>query len=220
MQVRPVLTRAELKQFIELPYRLYGKDPNWVPPLRSEQWAQFETRRNPMLDHCEYGLFLLLDERPIGRISAFVDRLAVEAWGEAARAHVPFVVHDADPLAEVGSAWVDRWDGAGDVGRLEVAVQAVLQRWRAGTLELPDYHLVVAPDDLSRTARHWYLGVLASEAPHRVVVVDDDHEALARAVRRLRAGRWWPDLAGLLAGLDRRVPDTFEVRPDERSLIV
>lgn len=148
-----------------------------------------------------------------------IDR-AVEAWREAARAHVPFVVHDADPLAEVGSAWVDRWDGAGDVGRLEVAVQAVLQRWRAGTVELPDYHLVVAPDDLSPTERHWYLGVLASEAPHRVVVVDDDHDALARAVRRLRAGRWWPDLATLLAGLDRRVPDAFEIRAEERSLIV
>lgn len=82
MQVRPVLTRADLKRFIELPYRLYGKDPNWIPPLRGEQWAQFDARRNPMLEHCAYGLFLLWDEQPIGRISAFVDRLAVEAWGE------------------------------------------------------------------------------------------------------------------------------------------
>jgi len=31
----------------------------WVPPLRSEQWSQFDARRNPMLDHCEYSLFLL-----------------------------------------------------------------------------------------------------------------------------------------------------------------
>jgi GNAT superfamily N-acetyltransferase len=81
MDIRPVQTRAELKQFVELPYRLYRDDPNWVAPLRSEQWAQFDAKANPMLDHCEYTLFLLMDgDAPVGRISAFVDRLAVEAW--------------------------------------------------------------------------------------------------------------------------------------------
>ena len=79
MEIRPVESRADLKHFIELPYRLYHHDPTWVPPLRSEQWGQFDPKRNPMLDHCEYGLFLRWDGEPIGRISAFVDRLAVDA---------------------------------------------------------------------------------------------------------------------------------------------
>ena len=83
MEIRPVENRVALKRFIELPYELYRNDPNWVPPLRSEQWAQFDTQRNPMLQHCAYALFLLLDGgKPVGRISAFVDRLAVEAWQE------------------------------------------------------------------------------------------------------------------------------------------
>jgi ribosomal protein S18 acetylase RimI-like enzyme len=83
MEIRPVTTRADLQRFIELPYRLYRHDPNWVPPLRGEQSAQFDPLRNPMLAHCEYALFLLVDGgEPIGRISAFVDRLALEAWQE------------------------------------------------------------------------------------------------------------------------------------------
>ncbi len=82
MEIRPVATRADLRRFVELPYRLYRHEPNWVPPLRSEQWAQFDAQRNPMLDHCDYALFLLWENEPIGRISAFVDRLAVEAWGQ------------------------------------------------------------------------------------------------------------------------------------------
>lgn len=148
-----------------------------------------------------------------------IDR-AVAAWRETAGAHLPFIVHDADPLAEVAGAWVDRWDGAGDVGRLEVAVQAVLQRWRAGTLELPDYYLVVGPEELATTARHWYLGVLAGAAPHRVVVTEDDHEALERSVRGLRAGRWWPALDQLLTDVDRHVPDSFVAGTESPSLIV
>ncbi len=82
MHIRRVESKADLKRFIELPYQLYRNDPTWVPPLRGEQWAQFDPRRNPMLDHCEHALFLLVDDRPIGRISAFVDRLAVETWGQ------------------------------------------------------------------------------------------------------------------------------------------
>ena len=83
MEVHPVETRAGLRRFVELPYRLYRHDPIWVPPLRSEQWSQFDPRRNPMLDHCAYTLFLLQDGRhTVGRIAAFVDSLAVEYWGQ------------------------------------------------------------------------------------------------------------------------------------------
>jgi ribosomal protein S18 acetylase RimI-like enzyme len=83
MQIRQVITRADLQRFIELPYELYRHDANWVAPLRSEQWSQFAAKANPMLDHCEYALFLLVDgPRTLGRISAFVDRLALEHWGQ------------------------------------------------------------------------------------------------------------------------------------------
>ena len=82
METRPVATRADLRRFVELPYKLYRRDPNWVPPLRGEQFAQFDIRRKPMLSHCEYGPFLLWGDKPLGRVSAFVDRLALEAWGE------------------------------------------------------------------------------------------------------------------------------------------
>ncbi len=83
MEIRKVTTRADLRQFINLPYQLYKDDPIWVPPLRSEQWGQFDPKKNPMLDHCEYDLFLLVDgSQVIGRISAFIDNLAVEHWGE------------------------------------------------------------------------------------------------------------------------------------------
>ncbi len=83
MEIRRVESRADLRRFIEFPYWLYRDDPVWVPPLRNEQWGQFDPRRNPMLDHCTYDLFLLVDGgRVVGRISAFVDSLAVESWGE------------------------------------------------------------------------------------------------------------------------------------------
>lgn len=83
MQITPVEKQADLKTFVEFPYRHYRDDPVWVPPLRSEQFGQYNPVRNPMLNHCEYALFLLKDGRQvIGRISAFTDSLALEAWQE------------------------------------------------------------------------------------------------------------------------------------------
>jgi len=76
-------SRKALRQFINFPYHLYRDDPVWIAPLRSEQWAQFDADKNPMLAHCTPQLFLLEDQgRVIGRCSAFIDHLAVEHWGQ------------------------------------------------------------------------------------------------------------------------------------------
>jgi hypothetical protein len=131
---------------------------------------------------------------------------AVAAWSEASHAHSPYFVHDADPLAGVADAWVRRYDERGPVGELEVAVEATLARWWVGSIELPDYYLVLDAESMVPTRRHWYLGVLHRAAPARVAPVADPIEA-AGALRRLAAGHWWPDVDELLSGIDRLVPD-------------
>jgi hypothetical protein len=131
---------------------------------------------------------------------------AVAAWSAARRAHRPYLLHDADPLAAVADAWVDVYDRRGVRGDLDVAISSTLARWRAGSLELPDYYLV-DPEELEPTRRHWYLGFLRDTAPARVVPVPGRPEALAAALAHLRAGRWWPDLDRLLDGVEWVVPD-------------
>lgn len=83
MNVLKVDSHRDLRSFIEFPYHLYRKDPIWIPPLRSEQKAQFSPKTNPFLEHCEWQLFLLIDDgKIIGRIAAFTDNLAIDFWQE------------------------------------------------------------------------------------------------------------------------------------------
>ena len=83
MNIRPIQSKTDLRTFLDLPYRLYRSDPVWVPPLRSEQRGQFDPRRNPLLDHCDWQHFLIIENgEAIGRVTAFTDRLALEAWNE------------------------------------------------------------------------------------------------------------------------------------------
>jgi hypothetical protein len=129
---------------------------------------------------------------------------AVAAWGQAARMAAAYTVHDADPLSAVADAWVRLFDGVAPAGELEIAVAETVARWRARSLDLPDYYLLVDPEDWPPTRRHWYLGYLAGAAPARVVATGGD--VLSR-LGRLATGRWWPELDRILADVDRVVPD-------------
>lgn len=136
------------------------------------------------------------------------ERQPAEVFEIAGRSAATYVVHDVDPLAEVAEAWTAFFDGTGVVGALEVAVETALGELRAERVTLPDYYLVLNPEGMSETWRHWWLGVLAGAAPVRVVPVPASATAVAEELGRLRAGRWWPaDLEAWLRGLPRVVPD-------------
>lgn len=90
----------------------------------------------------------------------------------------------------------------------------------ARSLELPDYYLLVDAEALPPTLRHWYLGVLAVTAAHRIVVVGPDPVEAVGAVRELTAGRWWPQLDALLADVDRRVPDALSLGEPATGLVL
>lgn len=83
MHIAAVNSKQDLKQFIELPYRFYRSDPLWVAPLKNEVRAQFNPRKNPTLQHCDYQLFLLKEgQQVLGRVAAFIDHLAIDYWRE------------------------------------------------------------------------------------------------------------------------------------------
>ncbi|HEV3495007.1 MAG TPA: hypothetical protein VHA34_01510 [Actinomycetes bacterium] len=132
---------------------------------------------------------------------------AATAWQAATSAHLPYLVHDADPLALVAGAWVRRYDEQGPAGELEVAVRETLARWRARTIDLPAYYILLDPGSWDATRRHWYLGVLHRAAPARVVPVDAAADQVQASIAKLSSGRWWPELDRLLADVDRVVPD-------------
>ncbi|MBN2089568.1 GNAT family N-acetyltransferase [candidate division KSB1 bacterium] len=84
MQIYPVQTRSQWKEFVHFPYQLHRGNQNWIPPLIVEQKKIFDPERNSMLKHCDHQLFLLKDNsQVIGRIAAFIDRSANEHWQDS-----------------------------------------------------------------------------------------------------------------------------------------
>lgn len=76
--VRPVLTAADRKAFIALPYRLYANDPHWVPQLKSEVAGQIDPKKNGWFSHAEAQLYIAeRNGAVVGRVSAHIDTLAL-----------------------------------------------------------------------------------------------------------------------------------------------
>jgi hypothetical protein len=134
---------------------------------------------------------------------------AIAALGEAAGRASPYVVVAADPLAGAAAAWRAMWTpgaaGQGTAGFEEAAGEALLA-WRAHRFELPDYYLVVAGEPGPEAVPHpedFHLGVLRAERPSRVLAVPSAEARVvaarvARTLRGLPAGPWWPPLDRLM----------------------
>jgi GNAT superfamily N-acetyltransferase len=74
LEVSPVRSRRDRREFIDLPYRLHANAEQWVPPLRLERRLFLDRRLNPWFKHGDAELFLARrDGVVVGRISAQVD---------------------------------------------------------------------------------------------------------------------------------------------------
>ena len=82
VQVKPVENPSALKRFIQVPWSIYGDDPHWVPPLLIER-RQFFSPSNPYFEHARHQLWIAYrGDNPVGRISAQIDQLHLERYGD------------------------------------------------------------------------------------------------------------------------------------------
>jgi GNAT superfamily N-acetyltransferase len=74
IQIVPVTTAGQKKQFIQFPWALYRGDPNWIPPLRDEQKKLLNYKRHPFYDNAKIQTFLAIQGgKTVGRIAAIID---------------------------------------------------------------------------------------------------------------------------------------------------
>lgn len=83
MTIQPVNSKSLLKKFINFPYEFHKNTANWIAPLKLDQKNIFNPAKNSALAHCDYELLLLYEnEKIIGRIAVYINKLANEYWQE------------------------------------------------------------------------------------------------------------------------------------------
>jgi hypothetical protein len=75
--------KSELKDFINLPWKIYEAYPKWVPPLKKEVCHLLDPTRHPFWESAERILFLARrGGRTVGRIAGIIDRVYNEFHNE------------------------------------------------------------------------------------------------------------------------------------------
>jgi GNAT superfamily N-acetyltransferase len=111
LEVKPVSSRGEVREFIELPFRLHANAAQWVPPLRLERRLFLSPRFNPFFKHGDARLFLARrDGRLVGRISAHIDHgfndYHDNAWGMFGFVEVEEDQEALGALLEAAAGWL------------------------------------------------------------------------------------------------------------------
>ncbi len=75
LEIKKVVSKVEMEQFLKLPWKIYKGDKCWVPPLLKDLRESLDPVRNPALQKIGHELFLALaDGKPAGRIYAGIDK--------------------------------------------------------------------------------------------------------------------------------------------------
>lgn len=113
LEVRKIDPGGDVAPFLRAAERVFEDDPAWIPPLRFEIAQRLDPRKNPLFDHAEAAFFVALrDGRPVGRISASIDREWQRTWNDRT-GHFGFFDTIDDPevaaaLFEAAEGWLRR----------------------------------------------------------------------------------------------------------------
>lgn len=84
IHVLPADDKKTFKEFLHFPFKLYDKNPYWVPPLLKDIRTQF-SHQNPFFRHGEVAPFIAKsDGNTAGRITAIYNSAHINFWGERA----------------------------------------------------------------------------------------------------------------------------------------
>lgn len=73
IEIKEVITKKDLKKFIQFPNDLYKDNKYYVPSLFSDELVNFNPKKNPAYEFCETRLFLAYrDNKIVGRICGLI----------------------------------------------------------------------------------------------------------------------------------------------------
>ncbi len=115
VSIERVSDRSGFRRFIRFPAKLYRDDPNWVPPLWSDERRGYDGKHNPILADSEFALFLARRDgevagKAVGRILVYEDNAYNRHFNTRTGLFGAFECRDdphaARALLDAGARWL------------------------------------------------------------------------------------------------------------------
>ncbi len=108
--IRPLVSKADRKAFVDFAWEVYRADPGWIPPLKDEVHGLLNPKKNPWFEHSRAQLWLAEREgKVVGRVSAQVDDLVLKHMSRGTGQWGMFEALDAETAAaliETAEDWL------------------------------------------------------------------------------------------------------------------
>jgi hypothetical protein len=92
-------SKAEVRRFVRIPYRLYAGHPQWVPPLFMDSEMYLNRKKHPFFEHSDVDFFIAVrDGRDVGRIAALQNK-SFNQYHDTRQAQFYFFECEEDPEA-------------------------------------------------------------------------------------------------------------------------
>lgn len=123
VNIKEVITKEDLKEFINFLYDNYKGNEFWVPPLRSDEVKSFDKEKNPIHKICKTKMWLAYkDGKCVGRVCGIIIPAWIEKTGEnlARFSRIEFIddYEVSSKLFETVVNWAKEEKMAGIVGPL------------------------------------------------------------------------------------------------------
>lgn len=119
IEIKPVLNKADRKKFVQVLWKIYQGEPNWVPPLIMERMDAIDEKKNPYFQHADVRMWIAYKEgEPVGRISAQIDELVEKCHGVKTGHYGFFDCIDDQTVANALFDTASRW--LKEKGRVEM----------------------------------------------------------------------------------------------------
>ncbi|MCR5325493.1 MAG: N-acetyltransferase [Bacteroidales bacterium] len=81
IEIKKVLTRKQLREFVNFPEKLYKDNPYYIPPLVFDQMDTLDQEKGAAQEFCKSALYMAYkDGEAVGRVAAIVNFKANEQW--------------------------------------------------------------------------------------------------------------------------------------------
>lgn len=110
IEIRKHAPGKQLKDFLHVPHLILGDDPNWVPPLNLMMADTLTPKKNPFFLHADVALFTAYrNGKPVGRISAQIDREYLKRYDDGTGFFGFFDTIDDEEVAKALVAAAEQW---------------------------------------------------------------------------------------------------------------
>lgn len=108
--IKEVVTKNDLKKWVDFPNKLYKDVPNYVPFLMPDEIGTFSKDKNPAYDFCETKLFLAYkDGKIVGRIGGLINHAYNKKWNKNAIRFTRFDFIDDEEVSQALFNEVVKW---------------------------------------------------------------------------------------------------------------